>query len=316
MILVADISPGQDTLMGATLTLPKKWGTILIAFLALFVRFAGSHLWSIVCFALHQIRATSSDQDDIYHQFQVVLRNGSSESGVLWDITKIGFNRRKVAPNVILRCLPLLFITGVHMLMIGFAGLFSSWVTTTTEEALIQSASCGWLAELSRWTYLTNDPQAEDTAKTLLVMARSSYQRSAIYSRACYAGQYSDYHSICSSYVQRQIDFTVNFSAPCPFAPEACDGPAISIDTGFIDSDYDLGINTQKSDRISLKKVTTCAPLLGERYESYTTDPIDNSTIKGYSFGPSTDPSAILPNYTFGLSNDTIYPFGPTYSIW
>ena len=166
--------------MGATLTLPKQWGVVLIAFLALFVRFAGSHLWNIVCFAVHQIRAAPSDQDGIYHQFQVILRSGSSESRVLLDIMKIWWNRRKVAPTITRRCLPLVSIASFHMLVIGSAGLFSSRVVTTSDEALTQSASCGWLAGLSRWTYLTN-PQAEDTAKTLLVSSLTVKYKNSVY---------------------------------------------------------------------------------------------------------------------------------------
>lgn len=305
--------------MGTTLTLPKQWGVVLIAFLALFVRFAGSHLWNIVCFTMHQIRAAPGDQDDIYHQFQVILRSGSSESRVLLDIMKIWWNRRKVTPTITRRCLPLLSIASFHMLVIGFAGLFSSRVVTTSDETLTQSASCGWLAELSRWTYLT-DPQTEDTAKTLLVMGRSSYQRSSIYSRACYGEQYSDYSSICSSYVQQRINATVNISAPCPFAPGACDGPAVSMDTGFIDSDYHLGINTHKSNRMSIKKVTTCAPILSERYASGwfpapSSDPILNDTWKAYFFGSLTAPNATFVNYTFVISNSVTIPFAPAYNI-
>lgn len=305
--------------MGATLTLPKQWGVVLIAFLALFVRFAGSHLWNIVCFAVHQTRATPNDQDDIYHQFQVILRSGSSESRVLLDIMKIGWNRRNTALTITRRCLPLLSIASFHMLVIGSAGLFSSRAVTTSDEALAQSASCGWLAELSRSTYLTNDPQAEDTAKTLLVMGRSSYQRSSIYSRACYGEQYNDYFSICSSYIQRRINATVNVSAPCPFAPGACDGPAVSMDTGFMDSNYHLGINTHKSNRMSIKKVTTCAPILSERYSSgwfpAPSDPISNDTWKAYSFGTPTTPDGTFANYTFLISYSVIIPFIPTYDI-
>ncbi len=102
--------------MGTTLTIPKVWGVILVAFLALFVSFVGTHLWNIICFAIHQIRATSTDQDDTYHQFQVTLRSGSSEWRVLWDIVKICWSRRNVAPTIVQRCLPLLFIASIYLL--------------------------------------------------------------------------------------------------------------------------------------------------------------------------------------------------------
>ena len=177
------------------------------------------------------------------------------------------------------------------------------------------------MAEISRWTNLTTE--STETAKILLVMSRSGYQRSSIYSRACYSGQYRDYSSICSSYVQQQINSTIDISAPCPFAPGACDGPALTIDTGMIDSNYHLGVNTHKRDRISIRKTTTCAPLLGERYTdgwlpfplNLTTKQTQNSSFKGYAFGQLTWPNAPLPGYPFIINNETIYPFAPPYTL-
>jgi hypothetical protein len=40
------------------------------------------------------------------------------------------------------------------------------------------------------------------------------------------------------------------------------DTGAFSIDTDFVDSNTDLGINTPSEDRITWRKVTTCAPLV------------------------------------------------------
>lgn len=306
--------------MGATLTLPRQWGVILIAFMALFIRFAGSHLWNIVCFVIHQIRATPDDHCDTHRQIQVILRSETSESRVLKDMIKIGWNRRHVPPATLCTYIPLLCITGLHMLAISAAGLFSSRVITTNNEALVRSPLCGWLTEVSRFNLLSDDSEL-DTAKILLVMGRYSYQQSLIYARACYGQEYNGYSSICSSFVQPQIHTTVNSSAPCPFAPVACDGPAISVDTGFIDSDRHLGVNTHKNDRISVKKVATCAPLRSERYSNgwipnpYGDEaPLSNSStsFQTYTFGSNIHPELNNDTFQFFIVDSAVYPtFNP-----
>ncbi|KAL5419400.1 hypothetical protein PMIN03_000589 [Paraphaeosphaeria minitans] len=70
----------------STLTLPTQWGIILTAFLALFIRLAGSYLWGIICFAIHQSNASSEPQDDTYHQIQVALRNTDTEASLGWKL--------------------------------------------------------------------------------------------------------------------------------------------------------------------------------------------------------------------------------------
>lgn len=309
--------------MGATLTLPRQAGVVLIAFMALFISFAGSHLWNIVCFAMHQIRATPDDRGDTHRRVQVLLRNGYSESRVLTDMIKIGWNRRHVAPSALCRYISLLCITGMHMLAISAAGLLSSRLITTNDEALVRSPLCGWLTEVSRFDPLVDNSQV-NKAKTLLVMARYSYQQSSIYARACYGQEYNSYSSLCSSFVQTRINTTINTSAPCPFASIACNRSAMSIDTGFIDSDRHLGINT-KNDRISVKKVTTCTPLDGERYSSgWIPNPfgydalLPNSSVlvKTYTFG-SRIHNLQLSNATFQfyISESVQIPYRSDYSI-
>src|SRR2546430_2127527 len=52
----------------------------------------------------------------------------------------------------------------------------------------------------------------------------------------------ASYSSICNSYVTNRIVSKVNKTAPCPFAEGVCMAPAISMDSGHIDSDLNLGI--------------------------------------------------------------------------
>lgn len=86
------------------------------------------------------------------------------------------------------------------------------------------------------------------------------------------------------------------------------------LDSGHMDSALQLGINAQKSDRISLRRVTSCAPILVEKYSTgwqllpdwVNTSGITvlpNDTYMAYEMGPLTSPNLIFPNATFLNSN-------------
>jgi len=60
---------------GATLTLDRQRGALLIAFVALFVAASGRGFWKLVRFLLHFFHSTQQQHDGIYHQTQAILRN-------------------------------------------------------------------------------------------------------------------------------------------------------------------------------------------------------------------------------------------------
>jgi hypothetical protein len=83
----------------------------------------------------------------------------------------------------------------------------------------------------------------------------------------------------------------------CPFNEKACNGTAISLDTGRLRSDVHLGVNTRPEDALSVRMVLTCVPLAGEKYTTGWQPimpemalgwglPFDTK-IKSYAFGPS-----------------------------
>lgn len=58
-------SPGR--ILGATLTLPQKYGGLLLTFLAVYVAFAGSMFWRFLAFILHQINTTGPGMIQTLH---------------------------------------------------------------------------------------------------------------------------------------------------------------------------------------------------------------------------------------------------------
>jgi hypothetical protein len=65
----------------------------------------------------------------------------------------------------------------------------------------------------------------------------------------------------CGEFAVPNIKWSTDYLAPCPFASDMCVGPAMKQDTGRMNSNNILGFNFPKSDQISLRKVTTCAPI-------------------------------------------------------
>ena len=85
------------------------------------------------------------------------------------------------------------------------------------------------------------------------------------------------------------------------------DSGSAQIDTGLIDSHKHLGINARSKNRVSFRKVVTCAPV---NYDGYVSEVPDNTT-NGYDFiqynlGPVGDiTTGIVSNYTISYSSHT-----------
>jgi hypothetical protein len=69
------INRSFGTIRGATLTLDRASGGMLIAFLALYVTASGRGLWKLVRCFLHFLYSSPSRRDGIYLQRQATLRN-------------------------------------------------------------------------------------------------------------------------------------------------------------------------------------------------------------------------------------------------
>lgn len=259
---------------------------VLISFLALFVKLAGSYLWGIVCFAIHQISASSRVQDDIYHQFQLVLRNCESESSFVAKLITVGFAHKGARFEAYRRSLWLLALATFHGVSMWVAGGLSSRFIAGNDEVQAVPGKCGWMKEASIKDII-HDDAAFETFNSLVVMTRYRYRQSAAYSRTCY-GRMGGNSSICAIFKRRTLPYTISLSEPCPFDKKICNGSAISLDTGLLRSDEHLGINTRPEDAISFRKTLTCAPLAGEQYaDGWQENPaIANDTMKCYYFGP------------------------------
>ena len=84
----------RGRVQGLTLTVPSSHGTILIAFLAIFVKVAGGHFWDIFCYVLFHTRSTTDARDALYHQQQALLRNNLSDNRAIWQFSALAWGWR------------------------------------------------------------------------------------------------------------------------------------------------------------------------------------------------------------------------------
>jgi hypothetical protein len=86
------------------------------------------------------------------------------------------------------------------------------------------------------------------------------------YAQRCYMGAGNP--DECRQYVKPRIPFNVTRNAPCPFDDHFCKAGSIIIDTGFLNSNLDLGTNLPKEAQFDLRITTQCAPIHSSNYTS------------------------------------------------
>ena len=113
-------------------------------------------------------------------------------------------------------------------------------------------------------------------------MDRNDSLMATAYQRACYD---NDANSLqCGQFIQRQLRWTSNQDAPCPFSSNICllgDTTAYRMDTGLIDSHDGLGISAPKKERVQYRNATTCSPIQTRDYGRATNDTDINSSTFG-----------------------------------
>lgn len=269
----------------------------------------GDHFWKSICFAMHQINASPKEHDDVHHQHQLALRSLESELGLLSKICSISIAHKGTRIASFRRSLFLAMIAIGNGLAFYVAAGLSSRYFAGHQVVLVRTQNCGAMNEpdLSR---LTDDVSFE-AADAMIVNSRNGYRKSAAYAKTCYA-QTGNSTAACSTYVKPRLSYNVTRNAQCPFDERICNGTGITLDSGFIRSDADMGINTHPRDAISVRKSLRCVPLAGEKYTDGWHPIADevamnigiplNGSLKAYKLN---DETADLPpmNYYFWVTD-------------
>ncbi|KAH8880208.1 hypothetical protein GQ53DRAFT_670404 [Thozetella sp. PMI_491] len=297
----------RGPVLGATLTLTREDGNLLIAFLAFFVALVGTRFWRIVCLILHYTYSRGSPRDGVHHQRQVFLRNAPNPEVAVWTLADMGVSWRHKAEHVWSRLLPILGLALVCMVGFVLAGGFSPRLATILNgEVLLSGENCA---------YVRNDYNMSTYGDTIGPLLAETMIAAENYARQCYIS--ASVSVSCGTYIKKQLTpVVVDTNASCPFDPKVCKSTYgnLFIDTGLLDSHFDFGRNTPTNRRIQWRRTVHCAPLATDGYRFRTHDEAKNQSYTTYYYGPLrnlNDSSTV--NYTTQFLNNG-YPDIEEYS--
>lgn len=293
-----DVFLGQWTnwsrgpIFGPTLTMTQEDGKYLIALIAFFVAFVASRFWRICCFFLHRFYSTNHPSAAPYHQRQAILRNSSSPESGLISLLRIWWAWRQPHPEQLLALLSPALVALMVLAGFALAGVFSSQISSTAgNEVLLSGAKCGITIETSNVT---------DNQRVMRPYQSRAIENALNYAQQCYSSSDSSMVD-CNRFVApRLAAISVNDTASCPFESKMCRTNAsnLRIDSGYIDSNRDLGINAPANERFMWRRVFHCAPLVTEGFRSNVT--YQNETFIRYHYGRTIVKSV---NYTYQVSD-------------
>lgn len=268
---------------GATITLTRNNGGLLVAFIAIFVGAAGKSFWRLACFLLHRMLSNSTPQDGIYHQVQAILRNSDTAQDAAWSLSQVLWAWRvpKRLRKPFPRLIAIITLAILISLSFGVAGVFSSQITTdTANEVLVTGDNCGPL----------DVDSGADPAAYSQIFEPFQVQRVAAYStyaQQCYAKNDSSSSDNCHLYVKPSLKAETMRNASCPFASEMCKSQTnnLMLDSGFIDSNDDLGINAPPENRFQMRFVHHCAPIVTEGFSNVTGKANTSAIYRQYWYG-------------------------------
>lgn len=281
---------------GATLTLNRKDGALLIGFLAFFVTLTGTSFWRICCFFIHAMYSSEVPSDGFHHQRQVTLRNSANAVSGLTGIVQMAWAWRQNTRRPYLRSFPLLLFTACFIATFSLASVFSSKISSAFgNEVLLSSSGCN----IIDWISIFENIDFNTMRGAMLPYFRERFVTYSLYAQQCYSSNPSGLVA-CDRFVKRSLGTFVDRNASCPFRGDICrrNSSNLAIDSGFLDSHKDFGINSPLEERLSFRKVTQCAPLQTEGRKKEHED-LDGKKYMRYYFGNRASSTPEDDGYTF-----------------
>lgn len=245
----------RGSVLGATLTLNRQQGSLLIAFTAFFVTIVATRFWRIACSVIHRRLSVAEPRDALHFQRQAIFRNSTSSEAALWSFVQILWAWRGLTQRNLARTLPSICLAAISLLAFAFASGFSSSISTAIgDEVLIDGTHCGYLD----YTLLSPD---------IVTQIVDPWQAGSITNAVSYASQvYSPISTRVfgsTAYVQRALSSKRNDTASCPFEDHVCRSTTsnLVLDTGYLDIARDLGLNLKPDRSMLYRQVLHCAPL-------------------------------------------------------
>lgn len=320
----------REGVYGWTLTLSTRWSGFLLAALVTFISIVGTSFWSLFSFTLHQLRVKRGEEDGLYFQQQVILRNPGSPLQAVSRFLRITWAWRAQRPGKLVprRLKSRTFVVSLPPLLVfvGFtaAGILVGDMTRPrygSDNLRIYPANCGILSMMNLDTAEGFSASAQRNSKNM--------QAAKVYTRECYEATTAS--PACGVYPQKSLPFALA-NVSCPFGEDSKGNSlctvdsALNLDTGLLDSNSLLGINASPENRILLRRSSTCSPINSTEYAKPRSQPkTDNYTTWDFNFGPldlslgtSSTTTGDHPDFTYAYDTSIIrlqYPYRLQYAL-
>lgn len=261
----------KSRVTGFTLTLCPTHGTLVTNAVALFVTVAGSQLWTIMRFTLHQVRASRQPTNclQLHNQQQLILRNAPTDLATVPLMMKLAWASWKSTRRPFSYPLLIATLAISHVLLFMLAGTFSNNLVNAGNSVLSRSHHCGVFNQ----TYLDIAANGINPASTETLALSVQYfskiqddvELSREYAEQCYMSNPKYYvASACNNLKNATLNVTETVhDGLCPFDSKLChdNSETVVLDTGDINTHTELGINAEPKDRLTYRRITTCAVL-------------------------------------------------------
>lgn len=284
---------------GLVVTFPQADGKYLQSFTAAFISsIVGGAVWAIVAYIIFQVRAGCAPHTIVHHQLQVYLRNSSSPMLIIWNCFMLLVAWRGTKNLVgywssVLACVAISSFALVNTIGFLAASVFSSDISSTIgDHVLVRSSHCGM------WDVSDNPVAPSLYLSNYQLITQNRTNIADAYARACYHSGAAD--PSCNSLVARELTWTANHNATCPFRAGTCllgDTAAFEMTTDAVDSHYSLGINAPPGDRITYRRRTTCAPLHTANYTTLVPGSLTGERIQMFFYGNVSTGNTIVNTY-------------------
>jgi hypothetical protein len=236
-----------------------------------------------------------------------------SDVGFLWRLIRTTWAwKRFRSPRILRQQAPLIVLAIVHCAIIAVASVFISQIVQSGSDVLLSSSVCGW-TDLNYIKLSEEKLTAMPGSDAFYISGRNFFGTCQQYARNCY-GQTGLSPSLgCNSLVKPTHDSIVTFNDLCPFQDGVCETSALTLDTGIVDSNDDLGINSTPENRVQFRKVLSCAVIPADR--DYSTPWITNSTPPMFPWDPSDGGSDVLWKY-YNLGPQSFLGFERPSTFW
>jgi len=292
--------------LSLTLTVSTQAGNYLTAALSVLVALAGIAFYGTVAYILHQNFATRGNKDVLDHQLQVLFRSNSGALESFFESVKLYWAWRKIRKHAWRRVLPFsvaaAFLWGFF---IACSILTANVASDGNGHVFVRAVprGCGDVA------FGPPDVSVEELGNPERAMTKKARER-YLFSNLKWARAYSEAHYDIGGLARASMPpISISRKTTLPFESKevGCpwkghtkclgynntEGPAFSMDTGFLDSHSDLGINSPPTDRVQIRKTSTCGVIDTSAYDRMLT--VDNQTVYGISILAEDQDIANLP---------------------